>query len=487
MAADRGPRRRIRPLAGSVRFRVTALATLAVLAVLVVTGTGLVAAQRGLLTDNVEEAVTQRADELTALVAGGGLPGALVDSEGTLSQVVTADGRVLAASASIAGAPALGPPPPEGRTEVFRTVHDLPTDTARFRLLTRRVQRQSGTVLIHVAGALDDVDQSSGVLAAVLAVAFPAAAVLLAALVWNLVGRTLRPVEAIRTEVAAIGGTDLHHRVPEPGGGDEIDRLARTMNAMLDRVEDATARQQRFVADASHELRSPLTRIRSELEVDLAHPGTARLAATHRSILDETLALQRLIEDLLHLARSDAGASTARRVPVDLDDIVLHAAARLRAEGRVEVDSTAVSAAQVHGDPDQLSRTVRNLTDNAARHARGTVTLTLAERDHTAVLSVADDGPGIPAEQHDRVFERFARLDEARTATAGGTGLGLAITRDIIRRHHGSIAIDPTHHPGTRFVVTLPTAPDGRSPARRRGHPPDTTGPRRAGRRTAAG
>jgi signal transduction histidine kinase len=460
MAADPGGWRRIRPLVGSVRFRVTALATLAVLVVLVVTGTGLVAAQRRLLTDNVEEAVTQRADELAALVADGSLPATLVDSEGTLSQVVTADGRVLAASASIAGAPPLGRPPAAGRTEAFRTVDDLPTDTVRFRLLTRRVPAPGGgTVLIHVAGALDDVDQTSGILTAVLAVAFPAAAVLLAALVWNLVGRTLRPVEAIRAEVAAIGGTDLHHRVPEPSGDDEIARLARTMNAMLDRVEDATARQQRFVADASHELRSPLTRIRSELEVDLAHPGTANLAATHRSILDETLALQRLIEDLLHLARSDAGASTARREPVDLDDIVLHAAARLRAEGRVEVDSTAVSAAQVRGDRDQLSRTVRNLTDNAARHARGTVTLTLAEHDHSAVLSVADDGPGIAAEQRDRVFERFTRLDEARTAGAGGTGLGLAIARDIIQRHHGSIAIDPGHHPGTRFVVTLPTAP----------------------------
>jgi signal transduction histidine kinase len=459
MAADPGRRRRTRPLVGSVRFRVTALATLVVLVVLVVTGTGLVIAERRLLTDNVEEAVTQRADQLANLLAGGRLPATLEDSEGTLSQVVTADGHVLAASASIAGASPIGGPPAAGRTEAFRTVDGLPTDTVRFRLLTRRVQGPGGTVLVHVAGALDDVDQSTGILTAVLAVAFPAAAVLLALLVWNLVGRTLRPVEAIRAEVAAIGGTDLHHRVPEPGGDDEIARLARTMNAMLDRVEDATARQQRFVADASHELRGPLTRIRSELEVDLAHPGTAHLGATHRSILDETLALQRLIEDLLHLARSDAGAATTRREPVDLDDIVLGAAARLRAEGRVEVDTTAVSAAQVHGDPDQLARTVRNLTDNAARHARGTVTLTLAEHDHTAVLSVADDGLGIPADQRDRVFERFTRLDEARTATAGGAGLGLAITRDIIKRHHGSIAIDPSHHPGTRFVVTLPAGP----------------------------
>jgi signal transduction histidine kinase len=452
MPAD--PPSRLRRVAGSVQFRVTAMAVLAVAAVLVVAGVGLVVAQRRLLTANVEYAIKLGADDLAARVAAGPVTGTLGGVEGSTAQVVTLDGKVLAATADVGGQPPIGRPPPAGQRESLRSISSLPGTNDPYRVLSRRVVGRDGPVLLLVAGALDDVEESGRVLAASLSVAGPALVAVLAALIWTLVGRTLRPVEAIRAEVAAIGGTDLHRRVPQPRSDDEIARLARTMNAMLDRLEDATGRQQRFVADASHELRSPLTRIRSELEVDLAHPDSAALAATHRSVLEETVALQRLVEDLLHLARSDAGAVTTRHEPVDLDDIVLRAAARLRADGRVKVDISGVSAAQVHGDPDQLGRTVRNLTDNAARHADSTVTLTLTERDHTAVLSVADDGPGIPADQRDRVFERFTRLDEARTT--GGTGLGLAITREIIQRHHGSITIDAAHHPGTRFVVMLP-------------------------------
>jgi signal transduction histidine kinase len=454
MPADARPRGRLRQVAGSVQFRVTALAVLAVAAVLVATGVSLVVAQRRLLTANVDYAVRLGAGDLGDRLAAGPVAGTLDGVAGGTAQVVTLDGRVLAASQDLGGRPPIGPAPPAGRSETLRTVAGLPGEAVPFRLLSRRVDGREGPVVVHVAGALDDVDESADVLTGTLTVAIPALVAVLAVLIWTLVGRTLRPVEAIRSEVAAIGGTDLHRRVPKLDGDDEIARLARTMNAMLDRVEDATGRQQRFVADASHELRSPLTRIRSELEVDLAHPESAALAATHRSVLDETVALQRLVEDLLHLARSDAGAFTTRHEPVDLDDIVLRAAARLRADGRVKVDISAVSAAQVHGDPDQLGRTVRNLTENAARHADSTVTLTLTEQDHVAVLGVADDGPGIPADQRDRVFERFTRLDEARTA--GGTGLGLAITREIIQRHHGTITIDPGHHPGTRFVVTIP-------------------------------
>ena len=458
MAAEPRPGSQAPKVVGTLRFRITALAALAVLAVLVIAGIGLVVAQRRLLTENLDDALRQRADDLGALVIGGRVPPTLPNSEDVFLQIVTPDGAVLAASPNVAGEPPIGRPPPAGQTEALRTVEHPRVDAASLRTLSRRVESRDGTVVLKVAAPLDDVSDSTRVLATTLSVALPAVAALLAALVWALVGRTLRPVEAIRARVASIGGTDLRQRVPHPDGDDEIARLGRTMNAMLDRLEDATGRQQRFVADASHDLRSPLTRIRSELEVDLAHPGTADLAATHRSVLDEITSLQRLVEDLLHLARSDAGAPTIRREPVDLDDIVMGDAARVRAGGRVDVDSTAVSAAQVHGDPDQLTRAIRNLIDNAARHARTTITLSLEEHDHTAVLGVADDGPGIPTDQHQRVFERFTRLDEART-TGGGSGLGLAIARDIIQRHDGTISIDPDHHPGTHLVITLPTAP----------------------------
>ena len=452
---------RLRRLVGTVRFRITALATLAVLAVLIFTGTGLVVIQRRVLTDNLEGAIDRRADELAAMVAGqpssGGL--ALSGDDEEIAQVVTTDGVVLAASSHIAGRPAIAEPPPAGENDATSTVGNLDEDGNDFLVVSRRTRSRDRPVVIHVGGALDEIDQSIDTLTASLTVAIPAVAALLAFVVWWLVGRTLRPVEAIRAEVAAIGGRELDRRVPQPGGDDEIARLARTMNAMLDRVEDSLRRQQRFVADASHELRSPLTRIRSELEVDLAHPGTADLAATHHSVLEETAGLQRLLEDLLQLARSDAGGTASRRQRLDLDDIVLRDAHRLRAEGRVEVDPSGVSAAQVDGDPEQLARALRNLTDNAARHATGVVTLSLVEQNGAAVLSVADDGPGIPSDQHERVFERFTSLDEARTAGAGGAGLGLAIARDIIERHGGTITIDADHRPGTRFVVVLPTSP----------------------------
>jgi signal transduction histidine kinase len=222
-------------------------------------------------------------------------------------------------------------------------------------------------------------------------------------------------------------------------------------------------RQQRLVADASHELRTPLTRIRTEVDVELASGVDEALEPLLRSVLDETTALTRLVDDLLHLARSDAGASPLRRQPLDLDDIVLREARRLRENGRVRVDSTGVSAASVTGDAEQLRRALRNLTANAERHAATSVWLTLAERRDHARLVVGNDGPPIPADQRERIFERFTRLDDARAGDLGGAGLGLAITRDIVERHGGTVSVDPDRDDGAAFVVALPL--NGAAPA----------------------
>ena len=442
---------------GTVRFRITALATLAVLAVLGLASVGLIVAQRQTLTQGLQEAVSVRVDEIEAFVVAGRVPAVLTDlgDDDTVAQVVLADGTLVATSTNVADLPPIAAAP-SGALDLVSTIHLRPNAESTFRLVSRRVDGPDGPVVIHVAASLDEVDESARVVASSLTVVVPSAAAILAALVWWLVGRTLRPVEAIRVQVAGIGSADLQRRVPEPRGDDEIARLARTMNAMLERVETAARRQQAFVADASHELRSPLTRIRSEIEVDLAHPDRADLAATHRSVLEETTALERLVADLLHLARSDATAGELRREAVDLDDIVLSEVRRLRASSDVDVDAGGVTAAQIHGDRDQLARLVRNLLDNAGRHASRTVTITLAEHGGDAVLVVEDDGPGIPADQTDRVFERFTRLDDARAQSSGGTGLGLAICRDIVRRHGGTVAIDPDHAPGARFVVSIP-------------------------------
>jgi signal transduction histidine kinase len=332
-------------------------------------------------------------------------------------------------------------------------VGGLPIDDSSFRTLSLRVG--DGRV-VHAGATLDDIDESVALLSVSLAVAVPAGAARLAGGVWVLVGRTLRPVEAIRREVAAIGGGDLHHRVPVPPTGDEVSRLATTMNDMLERVGHASRRQARFVADASHELRSPLTRIRSELEVDLAHPATADPLATHRSVLDETVAMQQLVDDLLLLARSDT-AQPLRRETVDLAEIVHDHARRASEDGRlIEED---IRPVEVSGNPRDLHRAVGNVIANAARHARTRVAVTLAPDDGDAVVRVDDDGPGIPADDRARVFDRFTRLDESRSSGTGGAGLGLAITRDVVSRHGGTVTIDDAPLGGARFELRLPITP----------------------------
>jgi signal transduction histidine kinase len=295
--------------------------------------------------------------------------------------------------------------------EAVRTVHGLPHDGDDFLVHSEVVE---GGLTVHVAANLDDIDESAAALRGALLVVVPLAAAALAAVLWVLVGRLLR------------------------------------------RAAAADARQRSFVADASHELRNPLTRIRTELEVDLAHPDRARPMATHRVVLDEAIGMQRLVDDLLQLARLDEGSSRRPASTVDLDGIVDRIAVDLRAAGQVDVDTAGVGAAQVRGDPDQLRRLVANLADNAARHAATTVRFEVSSADGRAVVAIADDGAGIPPAERERVFERFARVDSARSATAGGTGLGLAIAREIALAHGGRIEVDPAHSPGARLVVTLP-------------------------------
>jgi signal transduction histidine kinase len=454
---------RIRRLVSGVRFRVTAIATVVVALVLATTGTLLVLDQRRTLTDAVDDSLERRADDVEAVLAGGPvteLAGGLSDEE--FAQVVDADGKVVAASPIVRGDPPIAPPLPAGDDEAFRDVSGLTLDeTNPFRVLSRRVDVDGETFVINAAGDLEDVNEGVASLALALAVVFPAVLVVMAVLMWLALGRALRPVEAIRTEVARISADELDRRVPVPPTHDEIGRLARTMNGMLDRIEQTHRQQQQFVADASHELRSPLTNIRSELEVDLAHPASADLAATHRSVLEETIRLQQVADDLLHLARSDAGAAAPQWSVVAVDEVVLAEIRALRARGRVAVDASGVSGAQVRGDAGHLTRAVRNLLENAERHAAATVTVRLQEHGDEAELRVRDDGPGVPPELADRIFERFTRLDAARDRDHGGSGLGLAITRDIVVAHGGTIAVAPDATPGATFVVRLPLASPG--------------------------
>lgn len=405
----------------------------------------------------------ERADQLGALVAIDEVPQVLLGGadDDAIGQIVGPGGEVIAASPTVTDEGPLVPPERTVEDRSPRRVRFPAVDDADLRFLSVRRPGPEGDVVINVAESLDDIDESAGELAASLAVVVPLASLVLGLVIWWGVGRALRPVEAMRAEVADIGGAELHRRVPEPARQDEIGRLARTMNGMLGRVDDATQRQRRFAADASHELRSPLTQIRSEIEVDLAHPERADLPATQRRVLDSAIVMQRLVDDLLHLSRSDAGAAPRRIESVDLDDIVLQLA-RGHGSSRIRLDTTGVSGGQVRGDAEQLARALANLLDNAVRHAATAIALTLSEHGAIVTFTVTDDGPGIPGHERSRVFERFVRLDDSRSRATGGTGLGLAIAHEIVSAHDGRIEIVDHGGPGARFVVTLPTStPEG--------------------------
>lgn len=441
----------------SVRFRITLVAAVVLAVVLTLAGATLLWVQREQLHDNLDASLSRRADDVSALLAPFDDPGHVLASaagEDALVQVVTLDGQVVAGTENVIDIGPLAPPP--AGTERIGTVDSLPVEDDSYRLLSRRIDSEGAELVLHVAENTDDADDVNRALLLALVVVVPAAVVALTALVWLLVGRALRPVEELRAEVDGIKGADLHRRVSDPGSGDEIARLAETMNSMLDRVQHASERQQRFVADASHELRSPLARMRAELEVDLANQGAADLAATHTSVLAETAELSRLLDDLLLLARSGPDAPAPKHSLVDLDDVVLREATAVR-HRVAEIDIAGVAPTQTMGDSGQLARVVRNLLDNAVRHATSKVAVTLSESDEGVVLDVVDDGPGIAAEHAESIFERFTRIDEARSRAEGGAGLGLAIVRDIVDRHGGTVSVDLHHHPGARLVVHLPS------------------------------
>ena len=402
-----------RRLFTSTRLRVTAAATLAVVVVLVGAGFVLVRVQRSQLIDRVDETNAQRMSEIVTDLEAGRTDGVSeLRGADVVAQVFDADGRVVVGSPDLRG---VHPLAGGAQFDGTRTVNDVPLESGDYRVISRRVTTPDGTVIVLVGGSLDDVDQSTSVIRRSLLVGIPVVAALLALVVWILVGRLLR------------------------------------------RVERATAAPQRFVADASHELRTPVARMRAELEVDEAHPDTADAAATRRSLLDETIALQHLTDDLLLLARSDAGGLADRHALLDLDAVVADETAALASTNGVAV-RTQLAPAQVRGDAGQLGRAVRNVLENAVRHARTRVRVELSADDGRARLRVVDDGPGIAPADRERVFERFTRLDDARSVSAGGSGLGLAITREIVEQSDGRVWIEGADGGGTAICISLPAA-----------------------------
>ncbi|MEV4248125.1 ATP-binding protein [Streptosporangium canum] len=333
-----------------------------------------------------------------------------------------------------------------GRVDAVRAERWAPAGS--FTVATMPVSTVEGVVLVQARASLEPTSAALQTLQGLLIPGIPGLLLLVAALTWLAVGRALAPVSAIRTEMADITASDLHRRVPVPRSRDEIARLAETMNRTLDRLELAVDRHKRFVADAAHELRSPLAILRTRLE--LAPPGPLAAEA-----LTDVERIQALTSDLLLLARLDAG-EPACHGEVDLGQVAAEEATRSRPRPEIRVGLEVAADVVVRGSAEELRRLVANLVDNAVRHADSTVTVRLARDGGGAVLDVRDDGPGIPAEHREAVFDRFTRLDEARGRDAGGSGLGLAIARDIAVRHGGSLSV-VGGGPGARLRARLPS------------------------------
>jgi signal transduction histidine kinase len=336
-------------------------------------------------------------------------------------------------------------------------LHNAPDDAEResYRVWTVRVATPTGPVTVVAGFSLESVGEAARTLQRDLAVGVPLLVLLVAAGTWLVIGRTLRPVEGIRAEVAAISEDGLDRRVPVPATGDEVSRLATTMNAMLDRLQEGSRRQRAFVADASHELQSPLTALRSQLEVALAQRDND-WEATARSLLVDTDEMERLVRDLLYLARSQEATAPPGQALLDLDDVVLEEVTRLRGTTDVQILTTEVSAAPVHGDGDALRRLVRNLLENAVRHAGTLVRVRLGSGAGLVRLEVADDGVGVAAADRERVFDRFFASPGARTRGTG-SGLGLAIARELAIRHGGTLRVTDGDLTGAHFVFVIPS------------------------------
>jgi signal transduction histidine kinase len=439
----------------SVRVRATVGATVIVAVALVVAAIALVGVLRQSQVEILDDNLELRATDIESLIDGGAeLSTVTVQSdEGGLVQILDEQGQVIASSENIDGEAPIADQTPNS----LRTIGISSLDGESFRVGSFATDGERRLTII-VGIDTENVERTASAAVSALLVGVPLLLGLIALLVWIVVGRALHPVEQMRREVDDIGGSDLHRRLREPVVRDEIGKLAVTMNEMLDRLEESSEAQARFVSDASHELRTPIAVIRHELEIALRDDDADLLRQTASDVLDEDLRMQHLVDDLLLLARRPGVPADPVDAPlVDLDDVAMVEAHRVPHE--LHVDTSAVSAGQVRGQPERLARIVRNLLDNALRHATANVAVTVTSLDGRVVLHVDDDGPGVPPAERERIFERFGRADESRTRGDGGTGLGLAIVRQLAQALGGAVSIEtsPTLG-GARFTVTFPDA-----------------------------
>ena len=453
------PRRVVRLPRLSVRTRAALAAVLALAPLTTAAAVAGVLVQRHELrqaTSLVAEEQARSVANSLRDVRAGTLSGTLGGEE-TLVQVVGPSG-VLNASLGLSGRePLVETPPPGGvtRTQVAALVAGE-EDTY---LVVATGVPGSDTYVV-AARSLESAEAATSSTTRLFLIGVPVLVVLVGLLSWVLAGRALAPVEHLRRRASEITSTGTGVRLPEVATGDEIERLAATLNEMLERLDASTRAQRQFVADASHELRSPVASIRAVMEVSAT---TATDPAELRAdVLAETERLAHLVDGLLALARRDATRPDRTAAPadeVDLSELVTEAAARPR---RVPVDVHADGACVVKADARALSTLLVNLLDNAERHATTAVAVSLVRDRSTGdvELAVTDDGSGVPPADRERIFDRFTRLDEARTRDAGGAGLGLAIARATAEDLGGTLVCEQpqgrTGAAGARFVLTLP-------------------------------
>ncbi|MEW9528393.1 sensor histidine kinase [Microbispora sp. NPDC049125] len=448
----------------SIRGRLTVLVTL--LALLLLLPAGLAEGQVG--RQAVADALWREDREEAALLAAtlrGGHPAepivprfAGVD----LVEVVAPGHHVVETSRDAHGMPPLtsvwpAPGDPEEDVQTCAVTH-----VGCVRLSALRVQTAANSAVIYAGQAVAGLTPTQ-IFAELFGIENAILTVLAAWATWIITGRTLRPVEVIRTELASINVNDLSSRVPEPRGRDEIARLARTVNGTLSRIEEAKRRsdqaldrQRQFVADASHELRTPLAGLRAQLEESQLHPEETDLPALLDSALADADRLQAIMTDLLLLARvgcDQGGERTIVRLSELVPKEISRRDDRFPVHVRVEEDLTIMAVRS------QIVRVLMNLIDNAQRHTRTTVEVEVRRAGAFAEVSVADDGAGISSADRERIFERFTRLDAARSRDRGGTGLGLAIAREIAHTHQGTLEVGESSSGGALFVLHIPLAP----------------------------
>lgn len=448
-----------------LRGRLMVLGTLGVTAALVLGGLLLYAVLAAGLQRTVTSEARSSAEEVAALIEQQRLPDPVPVSGAQVVQVLDADNRVLGGSATADRLTALVTVAEHQALVAGRTVVVPGSRAALSGNLTvagTTVQTGGTTLLVVAAVPTADIEASRRLMVRLLFVFFPLFVVLLALVAWRVIGSALRPVEELRLGAERIGAGSVGvDRLPVPPTADEIGALARTLNGMLDRIAAAQQRQRDFVADAAHELRSPLASIRTQLEVAERVGEGGDLPA---DLLAEVHRLGALVDDLLLLARSGAEAGPPAQEDVDLQDVVEDVAGRYagaRVPVRVGLPDPTGGRPVARAAYDDLVRALTNLVDNAVRYARSEVVVSAAVADGAVEVSVRDDGAGIPESDRERVFQRFTRLDEARDRDQGGTGLGLAIARDLVDRNRGSIRLGDAD-PGLQAVIRLPAAVDRR-------------------------